>query len=735
MAPGKSAGKRGRRGSALSRTKTIHAPFPKVAELVKNAVNHKIRLMDRTSHPPSTEEMAQAIGGISQSGVWFILNGERIPREKTAEAMAWYFYKDNPALARKFCEQMRKLREQLKPKRKQAKPASDEKPGYGANEESGLLDDLANDKPLRVRSSPFAPFSSHFINPFFDHLCSLSDLKQYPPEMDMNRDLGKALWGNEIDFASGYLATLKRAKLIHSWSTPIRIGLGAVILKKHEEKLKLVREVLTEKSNLHDLVRPIVVEEQAGAIHCLQRLKYSKNQVVLAENQDPAELKKTLERTAEELSQESSQVTPVVVVNEYSSFKLLEALKPNGMPVMPLSSRSESSRPLRQQLPLFFLSFGCSRRRHDMRDLMEQLLTFFLGTEIESTSAKLLKLYDTLISEVQEFAAHYPEGQVQGRDASKDMVEITRFLLAYHWTFYVLGLDELSLESYPRTGLPWRTILKRTRNKVLEQLADRKDIIRHLMAKIANSSTGALSEEQFKFLCHSLDLHPERLSEVQQEYVLEDRDILLRAIQNILLGQPVGLPIEKGKEGGRTAVVDPRGNRRLLLVADGFMAELQKLYKQQMDESVVQGLDLREQNGKLDTPQNRVEEFRRQVREENFGDEKRDEGVILASVGPQEHSRYIGFACVKPYREKNSLERSLELFYLWVPLRYRKLNVAEHIILKACEFAEKKKYKNLVIEVVQTMNDMVTYFLKRGFLEHGSDGHGRLIFVLPLKTK
>jgi transcriptional regulator with XRE-family HTH domain len=687
----------------------LSAAHPEAGAEVSDAIWQYREKKQKNNKRPSLAAIAKALG-LSLPTLWNYRKGNSIPPPEITKAMAELFFRGDPGAGRHFQERLDAFRNTV-PKR-------------------NGLDQLALGKALRVLKSDFPPFSGAIVG-FFDRLCELSTLKPELPAPQTDSDLSEALWKDEIDIAVGYFSTLDRGILVHSWSTPIRIGIGAVILKQYAQNLPWIQEVLcgsrlASRSKLH----PIVVREDGGEIHCRHTLGYQNDELKPIENlNNPREQAGLLVDALEKIAGSSTQI-PVVIVNEYSCFEVLRLLKGKGISALPLSSRQAAGQKPRIQLPLFFLGLGCSRRQHDLRDMMEQALTLFLGTEVESTSDRFVELHKQLLAEVKEIAQYFPKiehraGQTEEAD------EAQRFQAAFNWTLYVLGLDELSIESYSRGGLPWRTILKRTRSKVMEQLAQDKSTLEKQIGFFW-PARGALSELQFNKLCESFDLHPKKLTEAEREYVLEDRAILLRTIQNLLREKPIGLPIEEEDRVNKVRA-EPLGEDRLRLVADGFLAELQKLYKQQVDEDVVEGLNLEliDKDGQKvrDTPQVRVEKFRRQIRDKQFGGPASDERVVLACVGDNSRPRYIGFACVKPYKKAQDC---LELFYLWVPSRYRKLNVAEQIIAEARRFAEEQAYKYLVIEVLQTMNDMATYFLKRGFENDGSDKHGRLIFKLPI---
>ena len=111
-----------------------------------------------------------------------------------------------------------------------------------------------------------------------------------------------------------------------------------------------------------------------------------------------------------------------------------------------------------------------------------------------------------------------------------------------------------------------------------------------------------------------------------------------------------------------------------------------------------------------------------------------DDAFLLASFG-ENPTRYIGSACLRPY-PRYGHPGWLELFYLWVREDYRQLAVGDQVINKAKQFAQGKlKYTFLVVEVLETLNEAVTYFRKRNFVREQVTIDGRVILKRPLSHK
>jgi len=280
----------------------------------------------------------------------------------------------------------------------------------------------------------------------------------------------------------------------------------------------------------------------------------------------------------------------------------------------------------------------------------------------------------------------------------------------------------------------------------MNKLADKNEIIQAQIALIAGHGEDAISKDQLRDLCDSLDLQM-TLNAVQEQYVCEDRLILGRAVQNALKGLPVCLPIEydssgEKKSGGEIKVHTPKGDMDVWRAADGFLAALEKFYSANVSK---QDLDVLLGENNTSDPVNKLKDFRVKFRANQEKSAERLDGnnnqrIILASIGKKSSPFYIGGAFLKLHSseklgatfDQNYPGPKLELLYLWTHSLYRHLSVGTSIIREAGIVGRREGYTYLVLEVFQTLNDQVTYFLKRGFELAKERRDGRLIFLLPL---
>ena len=731
--------------------KTKQESYPEVGQIVSNAVEHKRKLYREKYKKDLTiteiiSELKESKAGMSAAGFWNYYKGRRGVPPAKAHLMARYFFAGDPKGIGKFIADLEQA----------AKHA------VAAAATTG--DGLAGSQSLRIDLTDYPPFSGA-VGKLVDHVCRLSALAKENPKRGKDFDMRQALARNEIDIAVGYFANLYRGVQVHFWPTTIKIGLGAVILKKHEKSKELIGEVLAgNRIESRSQLCPILVEGEVGAIHCLKTLQYRREDVAFVEDMTAESLR--AEGIAEKLKkvQETSAKIPVAVVDEYTSFQILVALEGQGRPVLPLSSREAARETPRRELPASFLSIGCSRRRSELRDVLEQALQLFLATEVESNALNFASLHKKLLRAVNDVAKkHYPEGKPEGLEPESERKAAAKaFKAAYSWCLYVLGLDYQSIENISGAGLPWAPILRRTRERVLSELADEKDTIREQVCLVAGPDNNPPSEEKFNQLCKSLDLRMQ-LHGRQREYVLEDRDILVRTIQDGLRGLPVGLPIEHGKDGGRIENFSPKREvqdgsdpdkkkafEEKMRVLYGFLRDLEEFYTKRVGDSTL-GEDIRDDDtaaekdtGTKEDPDTgvvtKIQRFRHglytryikpveplQSDSKMFGASD-DDRVLLASFG-KSPTRYLGSGCLRPYpSERGRHPGWLEFFYLWVREDYRQLAVGDQIIKEAKRYAQGiSKYTHLVVEVLPTLNEAVTYFRKRDFERGGMTDDGRVI--------
>jgi hypothetical protein len=307
---------------------------------------------------------------------------------------------------------------------------------------------------IAIRSSP--PFSGSRYD-FFDQLFGrFSRLNLGTDVMSCHTpDISTALAEAKVDLVFPLLCGVDRSIQLHSWATPIRLGLGAVIHADHISERDWIKKVLSLGARKSNRMRPIVVQGDVGAVHCLETLGFGEDEVICVDRLDPALLALQLRQT-----KLTTEGIPVVVVDEHTSFEVLRRLGNEGRPVIPLSSRAASRSDFaRRELPQRFLGFSCNRQQTELRDLIEQSFHLFLATEQEAIASAMADLYSELMKELEDVVRFYLDCDPASVAAERDL----RFQLARNWILYTLALERESIENYPHFGMPWRPILERAR--------------------------------------------------------------------------------------------------------------------------------------------------------------------------------------------------------------------------------------------------------------------------------
>jgi hypothetical protein len=224
---------------------------------------------------------------------------------------------------------------------------------------------------------------------YFTGILRFSGLTTTPVDLP-GCDVQKALADNVIDLCLSCFASVDRSLLAHFWTTPIRLSLGIVLHQRQAAEQQLVKEVFAQRRRITGRrFRPITVKGEAGAVYCKETLQFDEPDLVYSKDLSP----KRLANYLRQLSKEPD--LPFIVVDEFASFKVLRELGGEGIPVVPLSKQESIIKDLaRRELPQYFLSFACSRRQHELRDMIDQSFWLFLSTELNTTAHALAVLYN-----------------------------------------------------------------------------------------------------------------------------------------------------------------------------------------------------------------------------------------------------------------------------------------------------------------------------------------------------
>jgi hypothetical protein len=681
--------------------------------------------------------------GITDTSLRNYAGGERIPQQDTAARMGDCFYGKGSDEAKEFADRINQLRFKAGTPDRRTSVLDRLGARFGSVKGSGQIRFISHTLP------PFSGDDGCFLDRLLTRLVRSGGLESVSVEMESKNspkfDIRRAIANETAELAVGYFTTLEYSVAMHCWTTPFKICLGAVLAAKDKEKRQAVQRALLERrspNEPHPRLCVFVLQHDVGATYMqsLQALNLGGIVVQPLEN---------LEQIAEKMHEPTLNEIHVALLNEFTSFSLLEKI--SGVPVFPLSSRkaARDSKLSRSSLPAYRLNIACHRKQtSDFRDLIDQMLSLFLRTEIESTSSDLARLFHEKegvnFKQIEKAASFYEEYQSTNEKEAKSL----QFNAAYHWLLYALGLDRFS-NRYPNATTAWTRIRARTRERILSQFAydpsiddqeryNREQLIRDQIKLIVKNDDDELSRNQLRAVEDAFDIDL-KLNDIELEYTRKDRGIAVRALQNIAQNLPVGMPLEFKRSGGTVKRYLPPLDKPTLRVVDGCLSEVQRFYSDNVSEQELKEvLNIEKSEG----PVERLTKFRHNMLD-RFGIGQFSH-VILASIGNEKSPLYIGGAFLGPCSLNASPDskalaapqESLMLSYLWTHSRYRNLGVATYIINDVVEYARKETgFKFLVIEIFRTLNEQVSYFQKQGF-EYDSEveNTGRLVFRRPLRT-
>jgi GNAT superfamily N-acetyltransferase len=658
-----------------------------LAKLIHDAIGHKQGATDKQL---SARDIAAHLR-ISDQRFSTYANGSRIPRRDFAGTLARYFFKSERERA-EFVAALDRIRAGVPAVPRQPAPRSS-------------IEGLVRGESLRVSKAelePFAGRSDDFFDQVFDRFFRLTGLTIAQIQQP-GLNITDALRDNVADVYVSCIASVSNSLLANFWTTPIRLGLGAVIHGRYQREKERVRRVLTLQEHKPRYLKPIVIRGEPGYTYCRERLHCDEADLVCLEDRKPAVLAEALRRLSV-----GSQPIPVVVIDEFTSFTLLRELGNEGLPVIALSTRENNrTDPACRELPQYFLGFACARRQEELRAMIDQAFSLFLSTETNTTADALAALYENLVRYLlpsggnsKSVLDYYWDRPAEGHPGE---TEALRFRLARSWALYALTLDRISLTEYPATG-QWKAILQQAREIVQESVALDSEEIGNQISLCSGypKQPRPLSYSEFRELCAVFDLQEPHLTYAQQHYILEDQDMVVAAIRSALRGRP--LP-SLAPPALRVEVFSPL-TQEVAGVVSGFLGEAARLYIRELGEN--------------NATTSRLREFM----DPDYGDPAKQykmlsqefSGVVLASHGKHER-HYVGCACLRPLRSVSGeiVEGYLEVCYLFVLEPFRGLKIAQYLLYEAHATAKAQGYSTLVYWMLPQYFAGIRYLEKRGF--------------------
>lgn len=324
---------------------------------------------------------------------------------------------------------------------------------------------------IKVSSLNYGIFSgsdSAFFQRLLDRwLGRQLDLKK---EMRQQFSLEEEFENGKTHLAACFFASVNRARSARFFPTPLRVSLGAICHPMFEDRFADIAKALSiHRRRTKVELAPIVVPGEVGHFHAQHTLGFKTDE--LAEYQGTFQVADLAQRLLDssERSDADTGPVPVVIVDEYTAFKVLKELGDFGRFVLPITTAQNARESeFRREMPDYFMAFACARREREFADFLEESLHIFLNTEVETTARAFADAYWQLETEIYE-ALRYVTWWGKGGYEKRLLDEGNRRLVARQYTRYTFGLDSTALRARTSLLSGWFRILHRARQIVDEE--------------------------------------------------------------------------------------------------------------------------------------------------------------------------------------------------------------------------------------------------------------------------
>jgi GNAT superfamily N-acetyltransferase len=715
---------------------------------MSRTIDELIVSLIRLKHPNYPQKMEQSKSlapdfGIKEAAFSNYKNGKRKPADDQAEAMAaaWtsklFEELDSKRVGN---EELRRRLQQggfpLKSLQRESlkKELSTQlKESVAQVTQASLLHSLVDFKTdLKVSYLSYGVFSgsvSSFFNSIFQRYVKQLGI-QPDAEIRDKFNVDHQLRNREIHLALCYFASVNRTLSAKFFTTPLRISLGAVCLSKYRGSVgPLAAAVSTEGARARQPIRPIVIRGEVGYLHCVNTLGFrdEPDSMTVRENLSLDELVGILGDHSKDAGEKGP--TPVVIVDEYNALRLLKASVAELTLITPTTTnRTNQVSTYRRELPQYYMGIACNREDTEFMNFLDESLNHFLSAEVETTARALSKLFWALEKEVLEVGRLL--GNWSGNDYTGRPLTIReQRIVARQYSLYALSLDKLTasnLDSLPRQ---WHRILKRSREIVLRELVTEDEHRKNTQSFIRSvlADHGGQQTEQLW-----------RPIQVEDLVQYTDKDLEMNSLRGLFEGELFTL-IEAYLTGSE------KPEERITL--DHFTpADCPKTaWANRTDDAVNGILELLNQLGQmygkmLDTGLKKeggmghgpaIAEKIGAVLEDRC---MRYGHIILAKVSTKsaigfESTRYAGLICileqpgcrtgdnpVELQAERELLEKSCELRYLWVAQAYRRRNIARLLLGEALRWCRTQEYAYARVAILPQLDEAISRMSELHFI-------------------
>jgi hypothetical protein len=351
-------------------------------------------------------------------------------------------------------------------------------------------------RPLRMGQMDYPPVTGK-AGAFVQELIAtrvFGQLPGGPPEClvyDRVSELQQALARNRLDLLVHLITVERQFRFRFVIKFPLRISLGGIVTARHRSKIPAIQRVLWlgREAESDFRIRPVVVDQEVGWLHCANRLGFDPPDLDSLETLDP-------ERIATELVERDLDSPPgvihVAVLDELSHLRVLSKMAENGtpgLPVIPLTTEeSVRSHTCNREMPMHHLGLAV-RHESELGGFLSSALETHAATEIETVSHLIARLANQLYDLVYHSGASVPIEFLTGREVDRSLSPapagvrghaeceidhrreaVQRQSLARRWVRYALHLSEDDIEG-ENVDSYWRPILRRARQKLQAQTA------------------------------------------------------------------------------------------------------------------------------------------------------------------------------------------------------------------------------------------------------------------------
>ena len=599
--------------------------------------------------------------------------------------------------------------------------------------------------PIRVSYLNYGVFSGQ-EHSFFERLLDRWLGRQLDLKRTMRQEfaLEEELESGKTHLGSCFFASVGRARSARFFPTPLRVSLACICHPMFEPRFEEIAAALsTHRRRTKIELAPILVRGEVGHFHALHTLGFKADELEQWEGSfQPADLAQRLIRASEDADAGHGPV-PVVIVDEYTGFKVLKELEDYGRFALPITTsvNARKSR-LRREMPDYCMSFACARKEKEFADFLDESLHIFLNTEVETTARAMADSFWQLEAEIFD-ALRFVTSWGGDRYDPRKLSEGERRQVARQYCRYTFSLDSAALTARSSLLAGWYRILNRARDIVNEESVDKVRIgtLRSAIAELLHED-GAPSR-QFRTPAQLERVH--RLTDLNlhmDEMLGRYEDQIVRLIQLKCTG---GEPTDKidvvELDGGDPQRVATQ--QRHWGAITQLLNELRNLY-----------LHLDDPIGQPPGPRRIGEEIAARIEEDWISKLARYELVLLA-MG--ERNSPAGILCVRtePGCQKSDkiraspdevqhLRTRCEFRYIWVAQAYRGRNVSRLLIGQALDWCLRQgRFTHVRASILPQLGDAIHRLQRHGFkyveeekrLDYDSAYNpGRLILELKLGT-